>query len=277
MGINTAAPAKQGAAAAAAPRAGPGDSQGPVEQKGWRLAALLGTLHEHLLGREDAARYVLRAVLFLGRSYALPVVPTAEELAALQPLLGHERFFVDVLYMHAPDGEPVPVVGGGAAAGGAAAAVAGRKAEPPRPPVEVVDVLGSDDEDEDEGVPKVSAVPTVMPKREEAEKEEEQATPSLEPVRSQAQAIWAALTGLFGDRHPYLPQRDFLFEVPLVSGAGKGCAAARCGAAPWLILFTELMLSHPFQRDGQVGGWVRPGGVLCCRLDAGLTAPLRSY
>jgi hypothetical protein len=52
-----------------------------------------------------AGTHIVRAILILGRSFSMPSLADPDSMAILR----HERFFLDVLYVHATPGEKVTI------------------------------------------------------------------------------------------------------------------------------------------------------------------------
>ncbi len=213
-------------------------AQGPAEQKGWDLEALFAKLQALCL--DDSRGYVTRAVLVLGRSYALPQAPDPAARGALRPLLDSDRFFLDVLYVHAVEGGSAPPGCPGRRRRIGRAASLSMAARRKTAEVEVVDVedTGSEAEDEDEGG--AAGIALAAP-----------AAAAVVPVR--AQAIWEALTE-YGERHPWKPQGDYFFDV---AHGPRGVHS--------LLLRAQMLLAHAGQRETQVRVGVGVGvcGCLC--------------
>ena len=230
--------------------------QGPEDQKGWDLPGLFATLQELFVegdggssSNSSSGGYIHRAVLLLGRSYALPCPMDAAVRLALRPLLDSERFFLDVLYIHAAEESGAGprhrrVLPRKERAVGAKKVKQEKEKEKEKEGeegggvmvVEVVDV-GDDSDVEVDG------------EKEKEEEEEEGAAMGaaeeeppllvpLPPVR--AQAIWEALTE-FGERHPWKAQGDFFFDA---THGPRGTAH--------LLVKAQMLLAHPVQRDSQV-------------------------
>lgn len=213
-------------------------AQGPAEQKGWDLPALFATLQALYAADDDiankpAAGFVHRAVLFLGRSYALPLVPDAAQRAALRPLLESDRFFLDVLYTYAvkEDSSSRKRMKGGEEAS----------------EVEVVDLEAESEEEEEQEEKEEAAAAAAGAAMAEGKEERGAAAgppPPPLPARPslQAPAIWKALTAEYGERDLCgRPQGDYFFDVP----------HGPLGVSR-LLLRAQLLLAHPVQRDGQV-------------------------
>lgn len=173
----------------------------------------------------------------------------------MRTLLESDRFFLDVLYVHAVEG-----------GGGGKGERRGRgPVLPPRPPprvkeegkgkgegeVEVVDLEDTESEGEGGEVGAGAAAGAAGAGAGKEKEDEAASAPSSSsaaavpaPVPLRAQVIWEALTE-YGERHPWRPQGDYFFDV----------AHGPLGVAR-LLLRAQLLLAHPVQRDPQVGAFV---------------------
>lgn len=124
-----------------------------------------------------------RAILFMGTSYALPLLP---QPSVVQALFANDSFFFDMMYLHARKASPpVPLT-------------------PPPPSssttTDVVLVDLADDQD-DVAVVQAPAAAQALP-------------PSILPPRIRRSAeIWNACLDLLVDHHPFLPESSYCFSV----------------------------------------------------------------
>jgi len=126
-----------------------------------------------------------RAILFMGASYALPLLP---EPSVIESLFVNDRFFFDMMYIHA------------------------RKTSPPPPPpqpspssstaTEVVVVDLDNDEDEVAVVESPAAAQFLPP-----------SLPPPAPLVRRSDEIWNACLDLLIDHHPFLPESGYCFSV----------------------------------------------------------------
>jgi hypothetical protein len=150
------------------------------------------TSHNHKKSSSSSHPALARAILFMGASYALPLLP---EPSVIESLFANDKFFFDMIYIHARKASP-PLL-----------------PPPPSPSssstaAEVVVVELDNDEDEVAVVEPPSAAAA-------AAAAAAALPPSLpsSPLVRRSDEIWDACLELLIDIHPFLPECGYFFSV----------------------------------------------------------------